>query len=228
MVENIMTPFRGAFGDCVWKPLLHCLPSSPVLSTILGAALLLGLSWLWWKSLVWLYSGPDIAPVVQPVRKPVALSGAILGILSMFQLFRYEQLSKAADIVFIAVSVMVLLWGLVRACLLRCPVLKKMFVFVVFLVFVFQAFLIGMVAASASMLILVFAIAAAFVMGMAGKSFGGSSEAGSDDYAVPKPDRKELEDGTVIEKSFGCWEDINDRSKHYKEDLFGGTFSRTD
>lgn len=45
--------------------------------------------------------------------------------------------------------------------------------------------------------------------------------------SVPSgPERRKLEDGTVIEKSWGHWEDVSDRSKHYKENFGGDTFSR--
>lgn len=54
-----------------------------------------------------------------------------------------------------------------------------------------------------------------------------SWEPSEDSPSVPSgPERKELEDGTIIEKGWSDWVDVNDRSKHYKEDLFGGTFSR--
>lgn len=217
-----------SFQDCVWKPFIHCLPfdNSPIVQIIVAVAIMLGVAWLWWKSLAWFYSGPNIAPVTQPIRKPVAIAGATFGVLSLLQLFRYESVYMIANIALATGAAILLVWGIAKTCALPCPVARRLLIFVSFLGFVLQAFLLGVIVSAAAAIILAFIFALYFALCAVGVSFRKSS---SGEYNAPaSSDRKELEDGTIIEKSWGDWVDVNDRSKHYKEDFAGGTFTRTE
>ncbi len=225
-MNGLLSSLITAFDDCIWRPFINCLPfdDSPILQIIVAVAITLGVAWLWWKALAWCYSGPNIAPVTQPVRKPVAIAGAIFGVLSLLELFRHENVAMVSNIAFATGGAILMVWGIARTSALHCSVLRKLLIFVSFVCFVLQAFLLGVLVSAASAMVVAFVFALYFALVAAGESFKQSS--GGECETPASPDRKELEDGTVIEKGWGDWVDVNDRDKHYKENL-GGTFSRT-